>query len=118
MALNITSSGGQQTATGNPQTVPTATPGSPAQSRSVQPGTSDSLLESQQGISLGNQSLTTVSLDGNPSQARTVTSTRKDPAAKPVHHVNAAWLSLPVLLVLVAAAMFWSMARSAKSTTN
>lgn len=122
MALNITSSDGQQYRTGNPQTVPSA-PGPTAESGSVQPGTSKDLLNGGEGVNLGSPALTTVNLDSDPSQIRTQTGAQVRPAtiARPPHHVSAAWLAIPVILVLAAAGMFWAMtrsARSAKSTTN
>jgi hypothetical protein len=116
--LNVAPATGEHYTTQNPQTVPTGTPGSPAQSGSVQPGTSDNLLKSEQGISLNNTALTTVKLDGDPSQIRTQKQAVSKPAAQPAHHVNAAWLVIPVIFVLVAAGMFVVMSRSAKSTTN
>ncbi|HEX5743902.1 MAG TPA: hypothetical protein VFX84_00405 [Candidatus Saccharimonadales bacterium] len=118
MALKITSSDGQQNTTGNPQTAPTGTPGTPAKSGSVQPGTSTDLLNSQQGIGLGSPALTTVNLDSDPSQVRTQTGSQSQAAAQPPYHANLAWLSVPAIFLLVAAGMVWAIARSAKSTTN
>lgn len=118
MALSITSSDGQQNVTSNPQTAPVAAPGAAAKSGSVQPGTADSLLKSQQGIGLGSTTLTTVQLDGNPAQVRTQTQSQAKSDTKPSHHVDAVWLIIPVIFVLVAAGMFWYISRSAKSTTN
>lgn len=118
MALNITSSDGQQTTISNPQSAPAGTPGTPAASGAVQPGTADTLLKSQQGVDLGNPALTTVTLNGDPSQLRTQTQSAAGTPAQPQHHVSAAWLAIPVIFVLVAAGMFVAMSRSAKSTTN
>lgn len=118
MALEITSSDGQQNATGNPQTAPTGTPGTPAKSGSVQPGTSTDLLNNQQGIGLGSPALTTVKLDGDPSQVRTQTGSQAQTGSQQPYHANLVWLSIPAIFILLAAGMVWAIARSAKSTTN
>lgn len=114
MALSIEPAEGQQTTTSNPQTLPTQTIGASAKSGGVQPGTAASLLNSQQGVSLGNPDLTTVNL-GPATQTQTAASPR--PAQPARHSINATWLGIPVILVLVAVGTFWIMHRSAKSTT-
>lgn len=103
-----------QATTQNPQTAPTQTIGASTKSGGVQPGTATSLLTDSQGVSLQTRPLTTVSLAaGTPSQTSSTT------AAKPAqHHVTPALFIIPVVLCLVAAAMFWAMSRSAKSTTD
>lgn len=102
-----------QATTQNPQTAPTQTIGASTQSGGVQPGTSTSLLTDSQGVSLQTRPLTTVSLAAGTSQ------TSSTSAAKPAqHHVSPSLFIIPVVLVVIAAAMFWAMSRSAKSTTD
>ena len=112
--LNTTTSGNQsQATTQSPQLT-----GRPAtnstQSGSVQPGTTSSLLESSNGISLGDGKLTAVSL--KPSSL--ATSSAKDVGNKPAQHdFNPAYLALPVLLVIVAVVIVIVTNRSVKKTT-
>jgi len=103
-----------QATTQNPQTAPTQTIGASTQSGGVQPGTSTSLLTDSQGVNLQTRPLTTVSLaTTTPSQTSSTT------AAKPAqHHMSPALFIIPVALVVIAAALFWAMSRSAKSTTD
>lgn len=116
MALNIAPANGEQTTTQNPQTSPTgAAPGASTKSSGVQPGTSNSLLTSTQGESLRPQALTTVSLVNTGTQTRTLSRPTPQPAP---HKLNPAWISIPVILCVAAAIMFWAMTRSAKNTTD
>ena len=116
MALQIAPATGQQNATQNPQTVPSA-PGASTRSGGVQPGTATSLLTSTQGETLHPQTLTTVSLASDPRTVRTTTSSVQ-PAPPQAHKVNAVWVAIPLVICLVAVVVFWAMSRSAKSTTN
>lgn len=117
--LTTTSASGvQQGGTSNPQAVPGAQSiGGPSkQSGGVQPGTADSVLRSNGGVSLQSSALTTVSLDAT---ASTAAQTSKVSAAKPAnHHANGVFIVICIVLVLVAAGLFWGINRSAKSTTD
>ncbi|MGH7192307.1 MAG: hypothetical protein ACREJM_02095 [Candidatus Saccharimonadales bacterium] len=117
MALDIAPATGDQNTTQNPQTVPTQTlGGASAKSGGVQPGTAASLLTSSQGEYMGSPAITTVSL-GAAGQTQAATQAPSD-TTKPVHHTSAAWFVVPVALCLVAVVMFWTMTRTAKSTTD
>jgi len=83
-----------------------------AQSSGVQPGTSPNLLTSQGDIPLGNQQLTTVSLNTG-----SAPSTEPPAPAPAKHHLNAELIIVVVVLVLVAAALAVGINRSAKNTT-
>ncbi|HYH36224.1 MAG TPA: hypothetical protein VD706_01860 [Candidatus Saccharimonadales bacterium] len=110
--------GAQQSSTSNPQTVPSGQSISGASNRSggVQPGTATSVLTSNNGLSLELSPVTTVSLSksaGTGAQSRTVST------PEPVkHQVNGTFIIIPIVLVVIAVGLFWSMSRSAKSTTN
>lgn len=118
MALSIAPATGQQTTTQNPQAISGQNISASTQSSGIQPGTSTDLLNSTQGETLGAPSLTAVSLVNTGTRTET-SAPGSGPASKPAHHVNAALFVIPVALVLMAAAMFWYMTRSAaKSTTN
>lgn len=116
MALSAASAtGGQQGSTQNPQTVPAKTLGNTAQAGGVQPGTSSSVLTSNSGQSLSPVAVTAVSLNGATSTGQV----QAAPARRaPQHHVSAATLVIPIVLVLLAVVLFWGINRSAKSTTN
>ena len=110
--LSIEPATGQQTATQNPQAVPTQTVGASTQSGGVQPGTDRSLLTSPNGVSLNATPLTTVSLD-------TGTQVESQPAALPAHHhANPVFFSVSIILCVIAIGLFWATTRSAKNTTK
>lgn len=112
-------SGGSQSTTQNPQTVPSgqAIAGATPQSRGVQPGTSRDVLTSQNGLSLSGSSLTTVSLN-NTTAGTTVGAGSAASTQKTEHDVNFALLALAAVLVVIAMAFFGVLNRSAKNTTN
>jgi hypothetical protein len=113
MALATTSNAGEQTATQSPQASVGSAPAT-AQAGSVQPGTAASVLTSQGGQQLTPTSLPTVSLG-------TSTGTRTTATTQPVaqkHHVNPTLAGFAILLLLVAAVLFWTTSRSVKSTTK
>lgn len=113
--LTTGATSGAQTTTQSPQAVPAQTVGGASkQSGSVQPGTTATLLTSQQGISLNAVAPTTVSLTASTqSQA---SSAAAQPAVR--HHTNSAIFIVPVILCLVAIGFFWVITRSAKNTTD
>lgn len=116
MALTTGSATGDQGTTQNPQTLPAQTIGASSQTGAVQPGTSNNLLTSQNGLSLSSSSLTAVSL--NPGAA-TASQTQTAPVTKTSsHHINPAFFAVSAILVLIAIGLFWGISRSAKSTTN
>jgi len=119
MALSTSTNGsiGSQSNTQNPQTA--IQPVSAAtKSGSVQPGTANSLLTSQQGgVPLQTTVLSTVSL--NPSALQTAVPTTGTASSPPKqHHVSYVLLGFPVVLILVAVILFWTIRRSVKSTTE
>ena len=112
MALNTTTGTGTQASTGTPQTVGEAN--TTAQSGSVQPGTANSLLTSNQGVSLNANALTTVDLTGTKTSTATVSTT---PPTTQKHDINPVALGFCALLFIVAILMFVFTSRSAKNTT-
>jgi len=119
MDLTTAPASGSQGTTQNPQTVPSgrAISGASTQSSGVQPGTASDVLTSQNGLSLSNSPLTTVSLDN--ASAETGSTVAAAPAApKAEHHVNAVFLMAAAVLVVAAMAFFWTINRSAKNTTD
>ncbi len=111
MALNTTSNTGSQSTTQSPQISNGSSTG--AASGNVQPGIASGLLNSTSGIPLSAGPLPNVRL-GTTSQASTGT-----PApVLAAHHFNAALLSLPILLLIIAAGSVWATNRSVKSTTK
>lgn len=115
--LSVGAPTGDQSTTQSPQTAPTQTIGAPKQAGNVQPGTAASLLtDSQGGVGLSSQPLTTVSLKAGATTTGTTGSTTQP--AKPAHHMDAALFIIPIAFCVAAIAMFWVIQRSAKSTTN
>jgi cobalamin biosynthesis Mg chelatase CobN len=110
MALTATTNSGSQSTTQSPQTAGAGN-NSTAQTGSVQPGTAANVLTSQNGISLQQTQLSTVSLAA-PSATQTGVS------ATPKHHFNPFLLIVAVILFLVAAGFFWNTMRSVNSTTD
>lgn len=116
--LNITPATQDQAQanTQNPQSVPSGTNvgGASTQSGGVQPGTSKSILTSDNGLSLTPSAVTTVDLNAT-------SSATSQPTADPVaasHHINPALLGISIALVVLAIGLFWGISRSAKSTTD
>jgi|GEM_PF-1648912 len=107
---------GTQATTGNPQII-TPGGGGQAQTNSVQPNAGANLLKSQGGISLSPTALPTVALGGASSQSQTVQSTPTTPSLAK-HHIDAAYLVIPGLLIVLAIIAFWVTSRSVKSTTD
>lgn len=122
MALSITGGDGNVASQANTQSPQTSTAsaaavsGSAARGGSVQPGTADSLLrQSQGGVALGGQALTTVDLSGTTAQTTASDTAQPAPAQ---HHVNTVALGLVAGLVLVAVIVTVAISRSAKNTTK
>lgn len=109
--LTTTSSGsGTQTSTESPQ-ASVGSSNQTAEASGIQPGTSTSLLSgSQGGVALHGVPLTVVNLDSKAQTQANVT-------VPPVKHQNPALYGVSGLLFVVAIAMFWITARSAKNTT-
>ncbi len=112
MALSTTTNSGAQTGAQGNLTQPATQGGiSGTSTGAVQTGTADSLLTSNNGISLNNTPVTTVSLTGS-TQSQ---SPRQDTAA---HHMNYALLGFSILLFVVAVGLFWATGRTEKNTTK
>jgi hypothetical protein len=113
MALSASTSGGTQTSTQSPQaSAGSGGFGGTAQSGSVQPGTTQSLLTSSGGVPLQNTPVSTVNLSaGTQAQAA-------KPAASPKHHINPVLIVVPLLLLVVAVGMVGYITASAKKTTD
>lgn len=114
--LTATSGSGEQATTQSPQSVPVANGlGGPA-ATNIQSGAASSLQGSTQ---LTNLSSTSIKLNVPQASSGAQASTKAVvPAFTPQHHFNPALLSVPVLLVLLAGAMFWFTSHTAKNTTN
>lgn len=118
MALSTSTDGSisSQTNTQNPQTA-TQPATSAATASGVQPGTTTSLLTSQQGgVPLYSTALPTVTLGQAPATPQVAGGNTG--SAPPKHHVDAALFVLPALLIVVAVVFFWLTSRSVKSTTE
>jgi hypothetical protein len=116
MALTTTNApSSDQANTQDPQSAPSATSsfGASQTSGGVQPGTAESLLSSQNGITLSSTSLPGVNL----STVSASQSTATNPSAQAKHHVSAPLLIFAVLLIAAAGVMFWATSRSVKNTT-
>ena len=107
---------GTQATTSNPQTIAPES-GSQTQTNSVQPNAGDNLLKSQTGISLNPTALPTVALGGASSQSQTVQTTPTTPSLAK-HHIDATYLVIPGLLIVLAIIAFWVTRRSVKNTTD
>jgi hypothetical protein len=107
---------GTQATTGNPQTI-TPVNSSQTQTNSVQPNAGDNLLKSQGGISLNPTALQTIALGEASSQSQTVKTTPTTPSATK-HHLDATYLVIPGLLIVLAIIAFWLTNRSVKNTTD
>jgi hypothetical protein len=110
MALTATTNSASQNTTQSPQTAGAGN-NSTAQAGSVQPGTAANVLTSQNGISLQQTQLSTVSL-----APASNTQTNITPA--PARHINPFLVIVAVILFLIAAWMFLSTTRSVNSTTE
>lgn len=113
MALNTTTANGTQTATQSPQSLVSGT--TTAKTGTIQPGTAKDLLNSTNGVALGGQKLTTVSLDSTTSSSTATDSTTS--VTKNNHHVNSLALGFCVFLFAIGIVMFLITSRSAKNTT-
>lgn len=111
-SLTTTSNSGEQTTTQSPQASVGSAPAT-AQAGSVQPGTANNLLTSQNGQSLSPTPLSTIDLSGG--AASTGQLALQPTAVK--HHFNPVLGGAAVLLFVVAVALFWSTSRSVKNTT-
>lgn len=119
MALPITGGNGSPTGLTNTQTPQSSVgPATGATSSgNVQPGTASSLLStsSAQGISLQNQTLPTVTVNGSS------TGTIQQPAKQTgstSHHANGLLIGIAAVLLVAAIAFFWTTAQSEKNTTK
>lgn len=113
MALNTTTANGTQTTTQSPQSLVSGT--TTAKTGTIQPGTAKDLLNSTNGVALGDQQLTTVSL-ANSTSTSTSTNTATN-NAKNNHNVSPVALGFCALLFVIALVMFFMTNRSAKNTT-
>jgi hypothetical protein len=116
--LTTTSGSGTQSTTQTPQSAGQEATGG-TQSSNVQPGTATALLNSSGGVPLGGTVLTTVSLNrATPAAAPATVSSVSQAGSPPKHHVNTALFGFSVLLLVVAAVLFWTAGRSVKNTTH
>lgn len=109
-----TANGGEQTTTGSPQNATAVGSFTGQQASAVQPGTASNLLANQpgqSGLPLRGTQLTTVNL-------KTSTAATATPSATPARHLNPALFVVSGILLVVAVVLFWTAARSAKTTTN
>jgi hypothetical protein len=115
MADQLTATGageGSQTTTQSPQSNATSGSfGAGRQGSSVQPGTASSLLTSQNGLPLQSTQLSTVSLGSQSSSSTQAPTTTK------THHTSPLALGFSILLLVLAVAIFWGMARPVKNTS-
>jgi hypothetical protein len=103
--LPAVTSSGSQTNTQSPQSAGPAT--STTNAGSVQPGTANSLLTSNNGVSLTPTQVTTVSL------GQSAGSTPVTPVSK--HHFNSALMGISILLFVMAVIMFKFAGNSGKN---
>ena len=114
--LSISSgSGGSQATTQSPQSLVGSGSGT-ASTGSVQPGTATSLLTSTSGIALHPAQLSTVSF--NSASATASSAPAVATTLPPKHHLNSGLLAISIGLVVIAAAAFLMISRSAKNTTD
>jgi hypothetical protein len=109
-----TSLDGAQSTTQDPQT---ATSGASfgftgQQTSSVQPGTSNSILENDNGTKLNNVNLATIPLNSSTSTAQT------SQTATQQRHINGGLLIIVAILIVLAIGSFVAINHSAKSTTQ
>lgn len=110
--LTTVTGSGTQSSTQSPQSVG-STGGAPSNATGVQPGTATSLLNTTTGgVALKSTQLSVVGLG-----ARTTTQTSQ-PEPAPAKHVNPVLFGFSGLLFIIAIAMFWATARTAKTTTE
>ncbi|HMH30940.1 MAG TPA: hypothetical protein VK534_00500 [Methylomirabilota bacterium] len=113
--LQTSSNSGSQSGAQSPQTATQSGTGGTS-TKVVQPGAANASLNqsSAVGLSLTGTVPTAVSLSSTPS-----TSTRQvTQAPAPARDFNPALIAIPVILVLVGAALMWAMRRSVKNTTH
>jgi hypothetical protein len=111
-ALTTVTGSGTQSSTQSPPAVGAAG-GAPSNATGVQPGTATSLLNTTTGgVALKNTQLSVVGLG-----ARTSTQSAQ-PEPAPAKHVSPVLFGFSGLLFIIAIAMFWTTARSAKTTTE
>lgn len=121
-ALPITTNPGTQFATGTPQAAAGPSGETAAQSSGrVQPGITGSSLNSTQGVPLSVPALTTVDL-AVPAASGQVLSTSQgastQPAATNQAGSNLMLIGLPILLAVIAIALFFMMRASARKTPD
>lgn len=114
--LKTGTGGGTQANTQSPQSAAQPTTGG-AQASSVQPGTTNDLLNQQAagndgGVPLSNPPLTTVGLD-----ATATTTVAQAAKPTPKHEFQPALIAFPVVLLLAAVLVAWFMKRSVNNTT-
>jgi len=113
--LNASSSSGSsasQAATQTPQGATASNFGASQSSGGVQPGTAQALLSSQNGVKLSGTALSTVNLG-----TASTSTVHSNPGTAVKHHVSAPLLGFALLLIVVAAVMFYFVGRSVKTTT-
>ncbi|HVW23092.1 MAG TPA: hypothetical protein VHB51_01220 [Candidatus Saccharimonadales bacterium] len=119
MALTTTSGGGTQQNTDSPQNSTSGGNFGGQKASAVQPGTATNLLNGgagTTGVPLVNTPVTRVSLSSAGSHTQAAVSTPKH--APTHHHVNPALLGIVAVVFVAAFVMFWSIAQSAKNTTD
>jgi hypothetical protein len=102
--IPLSSNSGDQTSTQTPQAAQPATAG--VSSGNVQPGTANSALQSNQGISLTPTPVSTVNLSGSTGQVST--------ALPKQQHLNPVLVGLTLALLVVAVVLFWAVSASGK----
>jgi cobalamin biosynthesis Mg chelatase CobN len=110
MALTATTNSASQSTTQSPQSAGAGN-NNTAQSGSVQPGTAANVLTSQNGISLQQTQLSTVSLASSSNTQTNIT-----PA--PAKHINPFLLVVAAVLFLLAVWMFFSTTKTVNNTTE
>lgn len=114
--LNVGTSGGTQSAAKSNLQAPAGAGLTGARSSSVQQGTAAQALTSNQGVTLSNRPVTTVSL--NQAQAQTQAQSKPATIADKPKELNPLLLGVTVLFFLTAIVLVWSTMRSVKSTTK
>jgi hypothetical protein len=115
--LSISSSGGSQTTTQNPQGLVSSGTASTEAASNVQSGTATALLTTPTGIALHPSQLPTIAVNTS-SEPSLPTSSASVATAPPKHHVSSALLGISAGLFIIAIIIFWAITRSAKNTTN